>query len=103
MSTLLDTIQQTPAQVAAQQVLRIPKRVFDQNLRQWLQGVTLVWNNPRAKAADVLAALGTSGAELFQRSAALQAFLEAEKPGCTNVPGGIKPVTVNADGSVTMK
>jgi hypothetical protein len=86
----------------AQRALKMPSRMLTQLVRSWSAGVDLIWNTPAP--AEVLAALGTSGAELFQRSAALRAFLESQKPGCTATPAAarIKPVTVKADGTVTL-
>lgn len=103
MSLLDPPPAQTPAQVSAQRALQIPARLLNQLLRSWNEGLDLIWKQPAP--ADVLAALGTKGAELFQRSAALRAFLESQKPGCTATPSAarIKPVTMNADGTLTLK
>jgi len=102
---LLDNPPLTQAQIRANRVLALPRRSFSRLLRDWAAGLDLVWN-PKAPTteAQVLAALGTGAAELFQRSAALRAFLEAQKPGCTNIPAAnrIKPVIVNPDGTVEL-
>jgi hypothetical protein len=101
--SLLDPPTVTRAQSNAQSALRIPARLFNQILQTWSRGLDLIWGAPAP--ADVLAALGASGVELFQRSAALQAFLESQKPGCTNIPSAarVKPVNLNADGTVTLQ
>jgi hypothetical protein len=100
--SLLDTTTQTRAQSCAKRAVQIPLQMLNQMLRQWNNGLDLIWNQP--SPADVLAAIGTNGVELFQRSAALAAFLESQKPGCTNTPQAarIKAVTLNADGTVTL-
>ena len=101
--SLLDPPQVNRAQQAAQRALRMPARILNQTLRSWNAGVDLIWKQPNP--SDVLSALGTSGAELFQRSAALRAFLESQKPGCTKTASAarIKEVTLNGDGTVMVK
>jgi hypothetical protein len=49
--------------------------------------------------------MGSQAAVLFAHSAALRAFLEARQPGSTAIPQAakIKPVTINPDGTVTLK
>jgi hypothetical protein len=105
--SLLDTpAAPSAAQSRANRALQMPRIILAENLRSWARSLDLVWNPPApATPAQVLAQLGTNGAELFQRSAALAAFLESQKPGCTAIPQAarIKPVTINADGSVTLK
>jgi len=48
--------------------------------------------------------MGSQAGELFTRSAQLRAFLETQQPGSTNIPQAtkIKPITINADGTVTL-
>jgi len=106
MSTLLDTpALPTPAQQRANRVLALPRIILNRLLRSWANGLDQVWN-PSAPTtpAQVLAALGPNAAEVFQRSAALRAFLESQKPACTQIPAAtrIKPVTINADGTVML-
>jgi hypothetical protein len=94
-----------PAQARANRAIALPRLVFDRLLRSWAAGLDLVWNPPsNVTSAEVLAALGTNAAELFNRSAALRAFLESQKPGSTNIPAAkrIKPVTISPDGSATL-
>ncbi len=104
---LLDTpAPLAPAQVRANRAAAMPRRILNSLLKQWGQGLDLVWSPPpNTTTAEILAALGPSAGELFARSAALRAFLESQKQGCTNIPqaGRIKPTTTNADGTVTLK
>ncbi|MGA3172615.1 MAG: hypothetical protein ABSE62_16560 [Chthoniobacteraceae bacterium] len=105
--SLLDTpMPVPPAQQRANRAIALPRRLLEQLLRSWAAGLDLVWN-PHAPTttAQVLAALGTNAGELFTRSAALRAFLEAQKPGCTNIPqaGRVKEVTIHGDGTVSLK
>jgi hypothetical protein len=92
----------TDAQCRATRALALPRTMFTRLLQSWAQGLDLVWSAP--KPADVIAAMGSSAAEVFTRSAQLRAFLEAQSPGCTNIPQAakIKPHTINADGTVTV-
>jgi hypothetical protein len=101
--TLLDQPTQTRAQRNAKAALAVPLSLLNQMLQKWGNGLDCIWNQPNT--ADVLAALGTNGVELFQRSAALRAFLESQRPGCTNIAQAsrIRPVNLNADGTVTLK
>jgi hypothetical protein len=66
------------------------------------------WNTPAGgpNPAAMAGAFGKDAAELFQRSAALAAFLQAQFPGAVpaaklTVPAGYA-VTANADGTVTV-
>ena len=106
MPTLLDPPAAiSPAQLRAIRALALPRAVLNRLLQSWASGLDLVWNPPaQTTTAQILAALGPEAAELFTRSAALRAFLEAQKPGCTNIPSAarVKPVTLNADGTVTL-
>jgi hypothetical protein len=76
--------------------------MFNRLLRSWSDGLDAVWSAPDPGA--VLAAMGTEAGELFARSAQLRAFLEQQMPGSTNIPQAakVKPVTLNADGTVTL-
>ena len=106
MDTLLDPpAAANPAQLRATRALALPRSMLNRLLRSWNAGLDLIWNPPApTTTAQVLAALGGQGAALFTRSAALRAFLEAQKPGCTATASAarIKAVTLNADGTVTL-
>ena len=106
MPTLLDPLAiASPAQQRATRALALPRVVLTRLLQSWAAGLDLVWNPPaQTTTAQILAALGPKAAELFQRSAALRAFLESQKPGCTNIPSTarVKPVTLNGDGTATL-
>jgi hypothetical protein len=106
MSTLLDTpAKLSPAQRRANRALALPRIILSRLVQSWANGLDQIWNPPAPTTpALVLAGLGSQAAELFQRSAALAAFLESQKPGCTAIPAAAraKPVTINADGTVTL-
>jgi hypothetical protein len=106
MPTLLDTpASLSPAQLRANRALALPRIILNRLLRSWAAGLDLVWNpQPPVTTAQILAALGPEAAELFTRSAALRAFLESQKPGCTDIPSAarVKPVTLHPDGTVTL-
>jgi len=103
MSLLDSPTPVTPAQQRANRAVALPRGILNNLLRQWNAGLDLIWNTPAP--SGVLAALGAKGGELFTRSAALRAFLESQKPGCTNTPSAarVKPTVTNADGTVTLK
>ena len=105
--SLLDTpTPVSPAQQRANRAIALPRSILNRLLQQWSRGLDLIWNPPAGvTTAQILAALGTEGAELFNRSAALRAFLETQKPGCTATAHAarIRPVNINADGTVTLQ
>jgi hypothetical protein len=77
-------------------------------VRTYLTSYDRFWNTPASNPnpAEMADAFGKDAAELFQRSAALAAFLQAQFPGTVpaaklTVPAGYS-VTSNADGSVTI-
>ena len=73
---------------------------FNSLLAAWNASVTLLWNND---TADILAALGTDAADVFDLSAKTVAFMESIKPGCTTEGRALmRPFTVHADGTVTL-
>jgi len=105
--SLLDAPTPLPvAQRRAQAALRKPRAILTNLVKEWSEGVDHVWNPPDGTTpAQILAQLGTSGVELFTRSAQLRAFLEGQAAGCTNIPAAarIQAVNLNADGTVTLK
>jgi hypothetical protein len=103
MSLLTPPAKPNATQARAARALALPRTIFNRLLKSWAEGVDAVWSAPAP--ADVLAAMGTQAGELFTRSAQLRAFLESQQPGCTNIPQAarIKPVTINPDGTVTLK
>ena len=105
MSLLDSPAPLTQAQARATRALAIPRAILTRDLQTWADGLDLIWNPPvSTTTAAILAALGPNAAELFTRSAALRAFLESQKPGCTAIPQAarIKPVTINPDGTVAL-
>jgi hypothetical protein len=105
MSLLTLPTPPTPAQARAARALALPRIIFTRLLRDWRDGIKTVWAAPTP--ADVITALGPSAAELFTRSAQLRAFLEAQQPGCTQIPHTpeaalIQPHTIHPDGTVTI-
>jgi len=103
MTLLSSPAKPTAAQARAARALAMPRAMFTRLLRSWSEGVDAIWSAP--SPADVLAALGPQGAELFTRSEQLRAFLESQQPGCTNTSQAalVKPVALNPDGTVTLQ
>ena len=81
--SLLNPIEDTvsPAAQKARQLRQSTVQIFNQTLRQWEQGINLLWNDANPQAVlDALEADGGSSVELFTRSRELSAFLIAQNP-----------------------
>lgn len=102
MPILNDITPLTPAQEMANTLKGITAGQFRTLLQSWIDGMQLLWGNPD-NTADILEALGTEAAELFQLSANTVQFLETLKPGCTTASlSMMRPFTVHQDGTVTL-
>ena len=97
-----------PGTVAANQVQAIIRQQFQQLKNSGLQGYNLIWNNPRATPYQVIAALGTNAAAVFQL-----ANLNIETVTAAANLGGVTPptlpevpsqyvLTFNSDGSANL-
>lgn len=62
----------------------------------------ILWNNPKAKAEDILAALGSEAAEVFRLSALNIATMNSAKPG-TWTAAPPREFEVHQDGTITLK
>lgn len=70
-------------------------------LVSWRTNIDRVWDAPAP--ALVLAEFGTHAVEIFTKSNATVAFLEALQPGCTaDRLAKVQPCTPHGDGTVTL-
>lgn len=98
MSTLHEIA--TAKQIAAD-VMRDATSAHAPLLVSWRTNIDRVWNSPSPEL--VLAEFGTLAAEIFAKSNATVAFLEALEPGCTlDRLAKVLPCTVHEDGTVTI-
>lgn len=105
------TDQPAPDKMAAQQILRQARSLFQLILTHHKQGYRMVWNNPRATPEEVIAALGTDAVEVFSLSSQLGTLLAAavgndmkkivEHGIPTGVPEGYS-YKANEDGTITL-
>ncbi len=103
--------QPAPDKLAAQQILRQARSMFQLLLTHHKQGYRLVWNNLRATPEEVIAALGTDAAEVFALSSQLGTLLASavgndmkkiiENGIPTGVPEGYS-YKANEDGTITL-
>lgn len=102
MALLENTIPEPDhAKVAVRRLKRLSQSAFDANVRVLVEGERLVWNNPNATPAAVLAELGPDAASALQLADSLRALVNAAKPG--TVPEPNRPAhTVHEDGTVTL-
>jgi hypothetical protein len=97
-------------QQTAAKLIDFTRSSFDNLLRQWEIGMSLLWsektdeNGDTFGAKETLANLGTNAKDLFVISEGLRSYLESLKPGCTNaiMTKYYKPVTIHANGTVTL-
>ena len=67
----------------------------------WRTNIDRVWDS--SAPAMVLAEFGEKAVEIFTKSNATVAFLEALQPGCTSDRSAkVRPCTPHADGTVTL-
>jgi len=99
-----------PATRAATQIKRGTVQLTSQILTSWKRGFNLVWANPRATPAEVLAELGTDAAEAFELSAQTIGFMAAILPdrmdeewvAVQELLALKQPTTSHEDGTVTL-
>lgn len=97
-------------QQTATKLIEFTRSNFDNLLRQWEIGMSLLWsekideNGNTFGAKETLINLGTNAKQLFIISEGLRSYLETLKPGCTNsvMTKYYKPVTIHTDGTVTL-
>jgi len=102
---VIDIKQQT-----ATTLIDYTRNSFDNLLRRWEIGMSLLWsekideNGVAFGAREILANLGTNAKDLFVISEGLRSYLESIKPDCTQdiMNKYYKPVTIHADGTVTL-
>jgi hypothetical protein len=103
--SLLNPIENTvsPAAQKARQLRQSTVQIFNQTLRQWEQGINLLWDDANPQAVlDALEANGGSSVELFTRSKELAEFLVAQNPPAPELArinkaiAKVKPFTVVA-------
>lgn len=103
MSVLNPPPPPSDAERVAQQLVQQTRDTFQQLTSVFEMGAQMFWNNPRATPAEIAAALGTDGKEVFQLHAKLGALLAEIVPekvaAAVSVVG---PFTYNDDGSVAI-
>jgi len=119
MSLLQKTTPAAAPSMLANQVTRIlasPRQILVGLVTQWEQTFDTLWRaSPQVSVADKLAAIGTDGAELLQRSSELVTFivtqLSAGDPAKVDqeliarimAKGASMPeIVVGADGTITL-
>jgi len=119
MSLLQKTTPAAAPSMLANQVTRIlasPRQILVGLVTQWEQTFDTLWRaSPQVSVADKLAAIGTDGAELLQRSSELVTFivtqLSAGDPAKVDQEliarimakvASIPAITVGADGAITL-
>lgn len=94
----------------ARRLVDFTRQNFHNLLKQWEDGMRLLWSNHIDENGNVfgpratLAALGKDAKDLFIISAGLRDYLESLKPGCTveTLQKYYKPVDIHSDGTVTL-
>lgn len=98
MSTLAEIAQ---AKQIAADVMYASVTAHAPLLVAWRNNIDRVWDSPDPTL--VLAEFGTNAVEIFAKSNATVAFLEALEPGCTTDRlAKVQPCTPHADGTVTL-
>ena len=98
--SVLDT---TPAQAVADAMKRDARDTFSLLERIFTNGARNFWTNQNATPAEIAAALGTSGVELFQLHWRIGELLASIRPDA--IAEGMSVVgayTMNEDGTVTI-
>jgi len=105
---LLNPTNTTPAQQAAQQIRQAAQQSYQQLAQAGQRGWNLLWKNPLAKPADIIAALGTDAKAIFALANLNITTLSAAAgiggvaaPAIPGVPAGYT-VTFNPEGSATL-
>ena len=97
--------------IAANTVLSNSEMLWRQMKDTYMHSYDLVWNNPVSPPAEVISAMGTQAAKIFQHSAIIGQLLAADgatygpkgnrKPVPATIPNGYA-ATANPDGTVTI-
>jgi hypothetical protein len=87
----------------ANQLKQQARSTYQQLLNSFIQGSKAFWAHPRLKPAEIAAALGTDGKEVFELHGKVGALLATIKPEAV-LPGTqvVGQFSYNADGSVTV-
>jgi hypothetical protein len=97
-----------PATAAANQVRAIIRQQFVQLGRSGLTGYSIIWKNPNATPADILAALGPDASTIFALAALNISTIEQAATIAGTTPPSLPEVppqwvlTFNPDGSATL-
>lgn len=98
----------TPDQISANQVLGILQQQYQQLVQNGTRGYNLIWKNPQATPQQVITALGTSSAQVFQL-AELNIQILASAAAITGIAAPVIPavptgwtLAFNQDGSATV-
>ena len=99
-----------PAKRAATRVKRSTAQLGQTIIQSWEQGFDIIWNNPRATPAEVLAELGTDAVEAFDLSNATVSLMAAVLPARLDDDwariqaklADMPTTTHNEDGTVTI-
>lgn len=70
-----------PAQRIATRIINQTGRSAEQLIRQWERSFDALYNNPQATPEEILEAMGTDAAEVFELSAAMVGMMTAILPG----------------------
>ena len=104
--SVLDTNNMLPTDAAAQtaeQLKENARRTFKMLVASFTSNAKLFWRNPNASPAQIAAALGTDGAELFQLHAKIGALLAEVKPESVQLGAEmVGQFTINEDGTIAV-
>jgi hypothetical protein len=103
MSNLFPVPQPTADVVAATRIVSSANQLNKAMTANYVSSYNAVWHNPTATPEQVVAALGTNAAKVFQLSVALCTLLV--QAGATDIPTSVPTgwtYVVNADGTVVL-
>ena len=106
MSILNDQLINEPlsAEIAAQRLVQITKRTYQQMVNSFNEGSKIFWQNPDGFIpAQIATALGTDAREVFELHYALGQLIDSIKPDSIQEGwAAIGQFTMNEDGTVTV-
>jgi len=104
MSILDEQIEQTsPSQQIKRRIAMSTKTSYERMVRDFNQGVSMVWEHPSLTPQEVCDALSTNAAEVFQLHGALGTLIANFKPeAVSDSMAKIGEFTSNPDGTVTI-
>lgn len=96
---------QDPAIQAAQSLIRLTKKSFEQMVNTYNEGTKIFWQNPDGVTpAEIATILGEDAAEIFALHYKLSVFISQIKPEAIQESLGlIGNFTLNENGSVTIQ